>query len=402
MKKFRRVAALLTAFCLAAAAITTSVPGHEVQASSLSSLQTKKAELQKEIDQVQQDLNATKDDLAKQAQYQTSLLQQIELNLKKVDVVKQELALLREKLAEKEQELEQTAQELAEKETEIADTYEKYKQRMRTMYMAGETSTLQMLFEAESFADFLTSIEIMKAITAHDTELLETLEVQKNSIATKKVHVESVRADVQEQYAQTEATQAELEQTRDELQAAYEESTQAMLDIELEKELYEANLAAKKKETEALQAEIDAIFEELARQASNSSNSTMSDSGFIWPVPAHTMITSGFGPRWGTTHKGLDISGGGCYGSDIVASASGTVVKAIWSNYGYGNYLIIDHGGGYTTLYAHCSNLLVSVGQNVAQGQRIAQIGSSGDSTGPHLHFEVRIDGVAQNPRNYV
>ena len=160
-------------------------------------------------------------------------------------------------------------------------------------------------------------------------------------------------------------------------------------------------MEAKKAEAAQVQNEIDAIYAELAANASNSSNSSMKDSGFIWPLPGYTTITSGYGARWGSTHTGIDISGGGCYGSGIVAAASGTVIKAA-SHWSYGNYVIVDHGGGYTTLYAHCSQLLVSVGQNVAQGQKIALVGSTGQSTGPHLHFEVRINGKTQNPRNFV
>ena len=268
-----------------------------------------------------------------------------------------------------------------------------------SMYMAGETSTLEMLFAADSFADFLTNIEMMKAITAHDTELLDTLEVQKRSITNQKTQVERLKAEIQEQQAQVTASKADLEQTNQQLQTAYEESKTAMQDIELEKQQYEANLAEKNKQAAQVQSEIDAIYAALA--ASSSSSSTMKDGKFIWPLPGYTYITSGYGARWGSTHTGIDISGGGCYGAGIVAAASGTVIRAA-THWSYGNYVIVDHGGGYTTLYAHCSKLLVSVGQNVAAGEKIALVGSTGQSTGPHLHFEVRINGKTQNPRNFV
>ena len=327
--------------------------------------------------------------------------QQIQLNLQKVAVMEEELDLLAEELDQKSLELDEKNAELDQKETEIDVTYEQYKQRMRAMYMAGDTSTLEMLFAADSFSDFLTNIEMMKAITAHDTELLDTLEVQKSSLTNQKTQVERLQIEIEEQQAEVETNKKALEETNQQLQVAYAESKTAMQDIELEKKQFEANLEAKKKEASQVQSEIDAIYAELAAAASNSNNSTMKDGKFIWPLPGYSTITSGYGARWGSTHTGIDISGGGCYGAGIVAAASGTVIKA-GSHWSYGNYIIVDHGGGYTTLYAHCSKLLVSAGQNVAQGQKIALVGSTGQSTGPHLHFEVRINGKTQNPRNFV
>lgn len=123
---------------------------------------------------------------------------------------------------------------------------------------------------------------------------------------------------------------------------------------------------------------------------------------FIWPLPYTHNITSTYGARWGTIHGGIDISDSNVYGQEIVASDSGMVVFAGDCNDGYGYYVIIDHGNGYQTYYAHCSSLVVSTGQAVAQGQTIAYVGSTGDSTGPHLHFEIRIDGERTDPLNYV
>lgn len=123
---------------------------------------------------------------------------------------------------------------------------------------------------------------------------------------------------------------------------------------------------------------------------------------FIWPVPSTKYISSGYGYRWGTTHKGIDIAGVNIYGSDIVAADGGTVVYVKLHNYGYGYHLLIDHGNGYQTLYAHCSAISVEAGQQVYAGQKIASVGSTGDSTGPHLHFEILCNGSAVNPIDYV
>ena len=127
-------------------------------------------------------------------------------------------------------------------------------------------------------------------------------------------------------------------------------------------------------------------------------NPTASTGKFSWPLPNYSTITSEFGPRWGTNHNGLDISGSGVYGADIVASDGGTVILSQEDNSGYGRYVIIDHENGYKTLYGHCSKLCVSVGDKVSAGQKIAEVGSTGYSTGPHLHFEIIDNGTKVDP----
>lgn len=119
---------------------------------------------------------------------------------------------------------------------------------------------------------------------------------------------------------------------------------------------------------------------------------------FAWPLPYTHTLTSTFGTRWGRLHGGLDISDGGVYGQPIYASASGTVTFSGGDNSGYGNYVIIDHGSGYTTLYGHCSSLVAVTGQYVNQGDLIGYVGSTGNSTGPHLHFEIRLNGEKWTP----
>lgn len=123
---------------------------------------------------------------------------------------------------------------------------------------------------------------------------------------------------------------------------------------------------------------------------------------FIWPVPSTKYVSSGYGYRWNAQHKGVDIAGVNIYGSDIVASDGGTVKYVKLHNYGYGYHLLIDHGNGYQTLYAHCSQIYVQAGQQVYAGQPIAAVGSTGDSTGPHLHFEIIYNGINYNPLSYV
>ena len=155
-------------------------------------------------------------------------------------------------------------------------------------------------------------------------------------------------------------------------------------------------------QTEAEQTDVKVLEEAVDEVVVKGTRESVTTGSFMWPVPYTRAISSYFGPRWGTIHKGIDIADSGIYGQAIVASDGGTVTFAGWNDGGYGNYVVIDHGNGYKTLYAHCSSVDVSVGQVVSQGQTIAYIGSTGFSTGPHLHFEVQEYGTAVNPLNYL
>jgi murein DD-endopeptidase MepM/ murein hydrolase activator NlpD len=212
-----------------------------------------------------------------------------------------------------------------------------------------------------------------------------------------------------------------LDAKQSELNGLISESQKAIADIS-------ANESSAKKEkanlaTESAQADaaVDQYFQEYyAEQArlaaanggGNSANNSGGSGGyqskgnFTWPVPGVTSLSSPFGSRPEGYHKGVDIASGGIYGKAIVAADSGKVIQASFGGNGngysgYGNVVVIDHGNGYSTLYAHCSSIAVSKGSLVTKGQIIAYVGSTGDSTGPHLHFEIRVNGVANNPMNW-
>lgn len=155
-------------------------------------------------------------------------------------------------------------------------------------------------------------------------------------------------------------------------------------------------------QTEANQTAVNVIEEAVDEVVIKGTRESVTTGSFDWPVPYTHAISSPFGPRWGRNHNGIDIADSGIYGQTIVASDGGTVVEAGWSNGGYGNYVVIDHGNGYRTLYAHCSSVAVSAGQVVSKGQAVGYIGSTGNSTGPHLHFEIQENGTPVNPLNYV
>lgn len=273
-------------------------------------------------------------------------------------------------------------------EQEYNKQLELFKSRIRIMYENGDVTYIEMLAESENIVDFYGRLEVISAISKNDKELMEELEKAKNDIEYKRTLTASKRDQMQNKADDSLRTLNQLKASR----------------AELEKEI--RNINAK---LEQLEKEEDALIKksnELTNQIKNLQKKGNYAGGTMrWPVPSSSNITSGFGNRMhpilkrNKMHTGIDISAKS--GASILAANKGTVIMSGWQS-GYGNTVVVDHGGGITTLYAHCSKLLVKVGDNVNAGDTIAKVGSTGLSTGPHLHFEVRKNGTPQNPRNYV
>ncbi len=370
------------------------------------SLESKKDKIERELAEIEQDLAETENDIVKEQQYQETLDQQITLNLQKMSVLEQEMTAISEEITATEEQLAQTEEQISAKEAEIEDTSDQYKARMRANYMSNGTSTLEMLFSAESFSDFLTGIEMMQAISRHDTALLEELRVQQAGLENERSQAERVREDLAERQTEAEASRQEMEETNRQLEAAYQKSLTATQNLELEQANFEANKEQRLKEAEEIDREIEELMRQIAMQ--NTQNTAqgggiVTEAGFLWPLPGFSNINSPYGWRFNNTdfHTGMDIGGSGVYGADIVVAKSGVVASPM-THWSYGNNIVINHGDGYVTLYAHCSTLLVSPGQTVTQGQVIARVGATGNVTGPHLHFEVYYNGVRQNPANFI
>ena len=309
----------------------------------------------------------------------------------RVSIVKEQIETLKVSIEEKSDELAKKQEELDQKILEHDQTYELFKSRLRAMYMSNDVSMLSLILGSKSFSEFLVAAETQSRISKHDTDLVEKLEME---------------AEVIE--AEGKVIQAELDSLEDDmsvLEDKYEE---------LARLYQEANnqLSAAKAYQEATQNDYDAIINDL--QATQNEWNALMGSGmteyvggyYAWPTPGYSYITSGFG--WRTLygrpnyHTGIDIAGSGIYGSPVIASNTGRVVRVKYYTTGYGYHIMIDHGSNNWTVYAHLSAIYVNEGDWVAQGQTIGLVGSTGNSTGPHLHFEVRIDGTAQNPLNYV
>ncbi len=430
--RFKRIftAIVAAAVCLSAAFTWSAAHPLPVAARSVSEIQAEQSEIQSRLDDVNAQISELQGQIDSEEAYQAELSEQISLYQQQIALMDEQIGALEDQIEEKNAEIEtlQTDiasldEEIAAKQVEIDETYALFKERMVALYQAGETSSLAMLLSSDSFADFVTNVQLMQAVSESDQQLVEKLRTQKEEQQAQKDEKEAAEAEVQAALTQIQEDEAQLveersdqQSARESLEAAYAESKTAMQDLEAMKANYEANREEIEAEEAAVEAELQQLYASMASSSSSSSSgsSGSSSSGsssnvivdtgdlsFRWPLPGYTTVTSGYGARWGTTHTGIDISGGGCYGSPIVAAESGTVILCQWYST-YGQCIIVDHGGGYSTLYAHMSAYAVSTGDYVTKGQTIGYVGDTGNVTGPHLHFEVRVNGVTQNPLNYV
>lgn len=315
-----------------------------------------------------------------------------------LDTAMQEVDSINTSINEVEKELEEISGQITElnesideKQKDLDEKQLLLDERLSAAYMNDNNTYLEAFFTGGIF-NFISNYDMIKQIAEYDTNLIQEVKDVKASLENEKIKLENMQIEKKAKSKELNDLKAEKQKKVDSLS---EEKKQ------LQKQLEEYD--AKMKEIEA---------KEKAALASSSSSSSgsgiVASSGvYAWPVPSSRIITSPYGnrvhPIYGTVrfHSGIDIGASG--GSDIIAAESGTVILASTGyNGGYGNYIIIDHGNGMTTRYAHCSALYVSVGQKVSRGQTIAAVGSTGASTGNHLHFEVRVNGATQNPVNYV
>jgi|CZCB01.1.fsa_nt_gi murein DD-endopeptidase MepM/ murein hydrolase activator NlpD len=393
-------------------------------------LQRQADELQKKIDAANEQLKKIAGDKAQEQKYINELNAQIEALQKQInaynssiDIIDSQIKSLdnqiietKSKISKKEAEKQKLEEEVAALEGEIDDTYLKLKERLRAIYMNGTTSDWEILLSGKDLSMYFLRTELTEGIAKHDNQLIAGLKERISALQSKKEQIKKEIDEINEEQQKLKQHQDTLDEKKDALNTQkkkvssskstintkLEESTKLLRTLNKESETYKKLVKKYEQDKAEFEAEINRI---LNNESSSGSGSIVGGGKMIWPVPySNCYITSPYGYRndpftgkW-TGHGGVDISiRGGAYGKNIVAVLDGTVVIATY-HYSYGNYLAIDHGNGLVTIYAHCSKLLVGKGDRVKQGQVIALIGSTGSSTGPHLHFEVRVNNVRQDP----
>ena len=421
-----------------------------------------KAELEDRIDEIDQEiaenktkLKELKDKQEKQQEYLDALQKQIDANQAKADAlgeqidgIDQEIAVLNKQIRKLRDEMNTLQKEIDKLNTKIDETQEEIdaskgelSTKLRNSYVNGNESNLKILMGSGSLASFLTHLEMMKRMSENDKKTIDhfksivqklkearaELKEKKHALKEKKDAVAATRSEKVEKKNELKAKQAEFQRTINNLEKNYRTINNVIAQLDQDSAVYKNYISKLQNERAAADREIDEIIrkaaeeaarkkaeEEARRAAEQGGSSTQTvepapSGGGSWgyPVGGSTYISSGYGNRsasisgW-SFHGGIDIAGGSIYGRPVYASRGGTVIAAVYGNTGYGNYVIIDHGDGYASLYGHCSSLAVSTGQTVSKGQHIANVGSTGNSTGPHLHFEIRKNGVKVNPANYL
>ena len=389
------VAAAVVALASLLAGVAVGDPGTEKAQvdSRLGGLRDRAAEQQRQAGVLTDELSA----VARQVR---DLQAGVDAQQARLAVLEGTLASARSRLAS----LERTIAAQTTRLTRLRGQYDialrRLERRVRDLYMTDGPDTLSFVLGTASFADLIDNLDLLGRIGRQDEEIAARVKHARDGVAearrrttvarTEAAHVEAVAESATNEQR---GLVARLVASRDALTAAEREKRSTLSSIQSDRSDVLAEIEDLEAESEALAARIRA-----AQQQSSSSSAQVVGSGqFSWPVSGS--VTSGFGSRWGRMHEGIDIAVG--QGTPVHAAAAGTVIYAGWME-GYGNLVAIDHGNGLSTAYAHNSSLAVSVGQSVGAGETISYSGSTGHSTGPHVHFEVRVNGSAVDPLGYL
>ena len=362
------------------------VPASAVTQAEIDAMKEEANSLKQQQEEIQDQLDSLAADRENAMARKTLLEQQINATRAEINTIAAQIAKYDELIAQKQEELSQA-------EAEEQAQYELFCERVRYMEEQGEVSYWSILFSSKDFADLLDNAMMVEEIMDYDNQVMDQLIALREQIEQDKAELETARQEQQDAKAEQEAAQANLQAQESEVDALLSQISNQ----EDELEAREAQLRAA---SDAATAEIAAAERELAAQIAN----VPSESGFLWPLPGRYNLSSLFGSRKhpitgkANNHTGIDIPASS--GTSILAAKSGVVTTSTYNN-SYGNYVVVSHSDGTSTLYAHMVRRNCSKGDTVSQGQVIGYVGTTGSSTGNHLHFEVRVNGSRVDPINY-
>lgn len=450
----KRILSLMLCIVLA---VTPLLCGFDAFAKTKSELEADIKKYDQQIKDAEGKLDKLKENKKKQEEYLTELEKQIDVMKQRdaaiqtqINAIDEEIAELTAKLRQLkteisliEEEIEKTEKNITEIEDNIAQSSELLAQRLRASYMQGEESELKILMGADSLATFLTRLEMMKRTSERDKKVIVDfrdqvieLEKQKTELEdskkerdVKKTDLDIKKEEATEKKAELKEKQKDQRAARAKLQENYDSIDALVKEIDKSSAAYKSYISKLEKDKKAADAEIDRILKEYYATSQqqtttlvsggNSNPTTTKPSGggsynsgdtWAWPIGTRwCYISSKYGYRdpsisgWGF-HGGIDLAGGNgaLHGAPVYATRAGRVITAVTSDSGYGIYVLIDHGDGYSSLYAHMSVRYVSIGDTVAKGQMIGRVGDTGNSRKAHLHFEIRYYGEKKDPLNYV
>lgn len=407
-KKFVKALSLFLSLCFVFASFASS----PALAASTSSLKDKKSKIQSQIDEAEKKISKLASEKKETQEYIAALDKKIQLKQDQIDILQadanklqSEINSIESSIDSAEKQIEKTQKEIDKKQAQFDKTYDEYCQRLKAMYVSGHASNLEVLLTSTDISSILTRSQMIKSVSEKDSETLDYLMAQMEQIEKDKAELEAKINKLSEDKKKLEKDKKELtsqistiESSKRELDNEVAKCNALIRKLSSQSAEYQESIEENESALRKVEAEIQAAYARASRTGSTGSGA---HSGALGYPTDYRSISAGY-PNYssGRYHGGIDFP---CpSGSNVYAAASGTVIVAKNLNYSYGHYLIVDHGNGLSTLYAHNTTLLVGVGSHVNKGQIIARSGSTGNSTGPHCHFEVRVNGTRVNPLNYL
>ncbi|MGE5507266.1 MAG: murein hydrolase activator EnvC family protein [Chitinophagales bacterium] len=355
---------------------------------------------QEQLQNVRNKISRTQEQLSQKKQQEKSLLKDLQATEQDLEAAQARLARITRDLrttsgrvSDLQKQLVMAQANLQAAEKDLAGHYDRFSRRLRALYEVGPASYLEIIFTANSFSDLVVRAELLQRLMASDVQMFNEVRDYKTRVEAEKVRIENTKKELEQRQIEISALQKSAQTETNQVKAKVREREAKLRKIQSERKAYEQALD----ELEATSRQLESFIRGNSKKGSQAPQAT--SGSMLWPVRGP--VTSPYGwrvhpiLRTKRYHSGYDIAVP--YGTPVAAAASGTVILSGWVG-GYGKAVIIDHGGGISTLYGHNSTLLVSEGQTVKAGQIIAKAGSTGLSTGPHVHFEVRKNGEPVDP----